>query len=196
MDRNEVSRWRTLASAAHARRLITAADHDVAMALAYRLGAAGRCDPTRETIATAARCCLRTAARALARLRACGLVEWTRRIVRTREGARQTSSAFRLTLANLATAARRIARGPEGQKGPGPFNRMEKKEEAGERSDLEAARQMAAEATKSLPQITRERLAIVAPPRPTQQEAAESLAERRARVMAEQIAQARAKLQR
>lgn len=196
MDRNELTRWRSLASLAHKRRLITAADHDVAMALAYRLGPEGRCDPTRQTLAEAARCTVRTVARSLARLRACGLVAWTRRIVRRpRIGARQTSNAFRLMLASLAEAARRLAQKPEGQPVPGSFNRMEKKEPP--RSAEPTIDQ--AEAAEALRRVREARAGIVAPPRPAHAEALRNLAElrqQREKALADAIARRREALKR
>lgn len=124
MDGNGRARWRFLATAARGRQLLTAADLDVALALLQHHGPTGRCDPSHATLARAAQVAERTVRDALARLRHCGLVEWTQRIVRTRQGARQTSSAFRLTLANLATVAGRlIRRRREGPEPGGGFRR-------------------------------------------------------------------------
>lgn len=153
LTRDQRARWRFLADARRSRKQITPADHDVAGALLKHLAEDGRCDPSHARLARLARCCERTVRRSLARLAACGLVQWTRRLVRTRDGAKQTSSAYRLTLADLETPIG--ATKPGGQPGRGTRN-----------IDLSRAQSAAAAAaamldqlqpTKSLAQIARER---------------------------------------
>lgn len=93
-----INRWRFRLNVARAQKAISPACHDVGLALVRHLARDGRCDPSHSTLAKAARVCRRTVVSALQRLKACGLVEWTRRMMRTTDGARQISSAFRLLL--------------------------------------------------------------------------------------------------
>lgn len=156
LDRNDRARWRFRLHTAHRHGWISRAARDVAEALLRHHAESGRCDPSHERLARFADCTARTVLNALRALRACGLVGWTRRIVRTAAGARQTSSAYRLLLAGLDALAQR--RKPDRKACGGTM----KKEILGERSDLEGARRMAAEATKSLTQIAQERAAALA----------------------------------
>lgn len=176
LSREERARWRFLADTARARQRITAIAHDVAMALLHHHSQNGRCDPGHARLAQVARCSERSVRNALAALKACGLLAWTRRIVRTVAGARQTSSAFRLLLGALATQRPR----PDGKSCRGTrtvniFKRLETPQ-----SDVEAAAQMAgnpADAAEALRRIRAARAGIVAPPKPTHSEATTSLAD-------------------
>lgn len=152
MDRNERARWRFLTNTARARRRISAVAHDVAQALLQHQADNGRCDPGHARLARLARCSERAVRYALAALKACGLVDWTRRIVRTADGARQTSSAFRLSLAALAT----IGQGPGGKRIRGTRIDEDPKG-AAPRSDIATAADMARRATQSLAQIAQAR---------------------------------------
>jgi hypothetical protein len=68
------------------------------VAMLRRLGVDGRCDPSHDTIAGDALCSVRTVRRALAGLRAVGLLAWQRRIARCRDGRiEQVSSQFWLS---------------------------------------------------------------------------------------------------
>jgi hypothetical protein len=80
---------------------VTALHAEVGRALLRRLAEDGQCDPAHDTIAADAGCGVRTVGRALAALRRCGLVTWTRRLVRAGWRAAQTSSAYVLQLGDL-----------------------------------------------------------------------------------------------
>ena len=69
---------------------------EVGEALVQLLGPDGRLDPCLETLAELARVSVSTVKRAIDQLRACGFLDWTRRL--GRRGARvvQTSNAYRL----------------------------------------------------------------------------------------------------
>ena len=101
-----------------------------AEALVRLLGTDGRLDPSHSFLARLAAVSEATVQRALDRLRALGLLSWQRRLVRTRWGCEQTSSAYALR--------------PEGQIA-GPVEITRKKEAGGGgsgavRAMLEAAR--------------------------------------------------------
>lgn len=79
---------------------ISAGARDVAEALLDMLGADGRLDPSLETIAARARLSVSAVKAALARLRACGFLDWTRRLIRgpaTGGRVQQTSNAYVLS---------------------------------------------------------------------------------------------------
>lgn len=101
--------WKDRLHEARAGGLLTANDVQVARLLLQHMSAEGRCDPSHRRLATLAGCCLRSVLHALDRLKAAGLVDWTRRMVRTAQGARQTTSAFRLVVASAESLARQAA---------------------------------------------------------------------------------------
>ena len=76
------------------------------MALLRRLGQDGRCDPSHATLAADAAVSPRTVRRALAALAACGLVQWTRRLIRVGWRVAQTSCAYVLRRGEVAGFAR------------------------------------------------------------------------------------------
>src|SRR3954452_24685278 len=82
LDRNARRIWLTKADRARRDGHITALHVEIGRALLRRLGADGPLDPSHETIAADAGCCARTVGTALRRLRALGLLAWTRRMVR------------------------------------------------------------------------------------------------------------------
>lgn len=72
----------------------------IGLALAARLGANGRLDPSHATIAADARSGPRTVRRALARLSELGMVHWVRRLVRTSDWrTEQASNSYALCMA-------------------------------------------------------------------------------------------------
>jgi hypothetical protein len=113
MNRDGKRAYKARLRIARLRGAITSADEHVGQELARHVNSTtGRCDPSRSTLAREAGHCLRTVANALRRLKAAGMLEWTRRIVATREGAKQTSSAYRLLLDRALPAKRQK---PEGK---------------------------------------------------------------------------------
>ena len=73
----------------------------IGQALAGMIGADGRLDPSVQSLAARVGVCRSTATRALARLRECGFLDWTRRLVRdVASGWRteQASNAYELKL--------------------------------------------------------------------------------------------------
>jgi hypothetical protein len=86
-------------------RAITATHRDVGKALLARLGEDGRLDPSQDTLAVDAGCCPRTVREALRRLNRLGLASWLRRLVRTRQGVRQTSNGYSLHLSDAPAVA-------------------------------------------------------------------------------------------
>lgn len=181
--------WRQRLGMARRHGAITATTYFVADELLKMHGPDGRCHPTLDTIARRARCARRTVVHALASLRDCGLIEWTRRIVRTAAGARQTSNAYRLAMAALDRLRQR--RKPECKSHTGtpasmnPISMKAAPPPNATLADLGLDRAEAAEAARK----TREaRQGIVAAPRPTLQNAAEI----RAAMEARRIAQWRA----
>ena len=93
---------------------VTALHVDVVRALLRRLGEDGQCDPTHATLAADVACSERTVRRALAALRAVGLVAWEQRLVRRpwpaggagASRAEQTSNAYVLLLPERPVAPR------------------------------------------------------------------------------------------
>ncbi len=77
---------------------LTALQCEVGRAMLRRLGQDGRLDPSMETIAADAGASVRSVQRAVAALSSCGLLTWTRRLVRTGWRAAQTSNAYVLTV--------------------------------------------------------------------------------------------------
>jgi hypothetical protein len=84
-------------------RRLTRAGLDVGEAMVKRLGENGRLDPSYATLARDADCDKRTVGRALANMRALGLLRWTRRLVRNGPYVEQTSNAYELTPAGAET---------------------------------------------------------------------------------------------
>jgi hypothetical protein len=93
-DRNERARIRYLLDQHFRAGRLPAVQEKVGNALLRRLGTDGQCDPTYDTLGADAGCSGRTARRATARMRELGLVDWQCRLVRTEDGARQTSNQY------------------------------------------------------------------------------------------------------
>jgi len=114
LSADERRAWLARAELERKARRLTALHVDVAEALVKRLGVEGQCDPAHATLAEDAGCDPSTVLRALAALRAVGLVTWERRLVRrawpaggrgaTR--AEQTSNAYELLLPDRPVALR------------------------------------------------------------------------------------------
>ena len=114
LSADERRTWLARADLERKARRLTALHVDVAEALVKRLGVEGQCDPAHATLAEAVGCDPSTVLRALAALRAVGLVTWERRLVRrpwpvggrgaTR--AEQTSNAYELLLPDRPVAPR------------------------------------------------------------------------------------------
>lgn len=98
----------------------------VGRALLRRLGENGQCDPAHATLAADAGCGARTVRRALAALRAVGLLDWERRLVRRpwpaggpgASRAEQTSNAYALLLPERPIAPRAECRPRVGRRRP------------------------------------------------------------------------------
>jgi hypothetical protein len=112
LDRNGRARFRFLTRAHRSAGRLTADQVDVAEVLVGALGDDGRLDLAHATIAERALCHVATVKRALVRLRALGLVDWVRRLVRgpgTSWRCEQGSNAYVLrTPACEAQAARPV----------------------------------------------------------------------------------------
>ena len=114
LSADERRTWLARADLERKARRLTATHVVVAVALQKRLGVEGQCDPAHATLAEDAGCDPSTVLRALAALRAVGLVTWERRLVRrpwpvggrgaTR--AEQTSNAYELLLPDRPVAPR------------------------------------------------------------------------------------------
>jgi hypothetical protein len=122
--REQRARYRFLLNAHRRARHISPMAEHVGDALLKRLGVDGQCDPSHETIADDAGCCARTVRRALADLKACGLVAWVQRIVRSGWRVTQTSNAYELAPTEKAwnpclPAPRPVC--PSVRRGPVPF---------------------------------------------------------------------------
>jgi len=114
LSADERRAWLARAELERKARRLTALHVDIAEALVKRLGVEGQCDPAHATLAEAVGCDPSTVLRALAALRAVGLVTWERRLVRrawpaggrgaTR--AEQTSNAYELLLPDRPVAPR------------------------------------------------------------------------------------------
>jgi hypothetical protein len=105
-DRNQRARFGYLLEAHYRVGRLPAKQERVGRALLRRLGTDGQCDPCHDTLGADAGCSGRTARRATVRMRELGLLDWQCRLVRTEDGARQTSNQYVL----LTTAP-----GPGGQ---------------------------------------------------------------------------------
>jgi hypothetical protein len=90
--------WRARLDLARRAGRITPLAAEVGRALLTRLAVDGRCDPALATIAADAGASVRSVQRAVAALCSCGLLTWTRRLVRTGWRAAQTSNAYVLTV--------------------------------------------------------------------------------------------------
>jgi hypothetical protein len=102
LDRNGRARFRYLLHAHRAAKRLTADAVAVGEMLVRALGDDGRLDLAHATIAARAQCHVATVKRALVKLRALGLVDWVRRLVRdARSGWRceQASNAYQLRAA-------------------------------------------------------------------------------------------------
>jgi hypothetical protein len=77
---------------------ITADHGHVGLALLKRLGTAGRCDPSHQTLATDSGEDVSTVQRALKAFNACGMVTWVRRLRRDGSHVSQDTNAYVLTL--------------------------------------------------------------------------------------------------
>jgi hypothetical protein len=97
LDRNARARWITTATLLRRQGRITPAELRTAEKLATAIGTTGQLNPKHSTIAAWAIYSVSTIKRALAKLRTLGLIAWERRIVRTKNGVRQTSNAYVLT---------------------------------------------------------------------------------------------------
>ena len=100
------------------------------------LGDDGRLDPSHDTLATLACVHVNTVRRALVQLRDAGFVRWTRRLIRGPDGARQTSSAYELTMPGSHSGIQVISKV---YKKAAPFNAVREQRIA----DENAARQLA-----------------------------------------------------
>jgi hypothetical protein len=96
LDREQRARFRFLLNAHRRARHLTPLSELIGNALIRRLGTDGQCDPSHDTIAGDVGCCARTVRRALATLKAIGLLAWQRRIIRTGPCIDQASNAYLL----------------------------------------------------------------------------------------------------
>jgi AraC-like DNA-binding protein len=95
LDRERRARYRYLLNAHRRARRLTPLTELIGDALVRRLGVDGQLDPSHDTIAEDVGCSSRTVRRALAALRALGLLMWQCRLVRDGWRTAQTSNAQR-----------------------------------------------------------------------------------------------------
>jgi hypothetical protein len=107
LDREQRAVWKFRVEAARRAGQITEAFAYVAHALARRLGADGRLDPSHAALARDAAVSERTVRRALAALSQLGLVRWVQRLVRSGWRVEQTSNAYALALPEFACPPKR-----------------------------------------------------------------------------------------
>ena len=100
LDREQRAVWRARLEIARRAGRLTALHAAVGTALARRLGADGRLDPSHATIAADAGASERTVRRALEAMADCGLVQWVRRLVHAGWQAMQTSNAYALVVSS------------------------------------------------------------------------------------------------
>jgi Helix-turn-helix domain len=98
MDRERRAVWKAQIEVHRRAGRITDGQAQVGVALVRRLGQDGRCDPSHQTLAHDSGESISTVQRALKALAGCGLVSWTRRIIRDGWRACQTSNAYLLTV--------------------------------------------------------------------------------------------------
>jgi hypothetical protein len=103
LDREQRARFRFLLNAHRRAHRLTPHAELVGNALVRRLGVDGQLDPAHETIAEDAGCCARTVRRALAALKALGLVMWQCRLVRAGWRVAQTSNSYLLVPGGAGT---------------------------------------------------------------------------------------------
>jgi hypothetical protein len=103
LDREQRARFRFLLNAHRRARRLSPLGQLVGETLVRRLGVDGQLDPEQQTIAEDVGCCARTVRRALAALKALGLLVWQRRLVRAGWRVAQTSNAYLLALAGAGT---------------------------------------------------------------------------------------------
>jgi hypothetical protein len=105
LDREQRARFRFLLNAHRRARRLTPTAELVGSALVRRLGVDGQLDPSHDTIGEDAGCSSRTVRRALAALKAVGLVMWQCRLVRDGWRVTQTSNSYLLVPAGVGTLA-------------------------------------------------------------------------------------------
>jgi DNA-binding transcriptional MocR family regulator len=98
LNRDQRAAWRARLELQRRTGWLTPLYVHVGLALLRRLSADGRCDPSQETLARDAGCSLRTVQRALPALMRCGMLTWTRRLVRNGQRVAQTSNAYEILL--------------------------------------------------------------------------------------------------
>jgi hypothetical protein len=106
----------------------------------------GRCDPGKARLAKEAACSLRTVGTALQALKQTKILEWTRRLMRTARGARQTSSAYRFAVSAFDALAKAV----KPTKAKKETITTTVAAATTQQSNIEAAKEMAREATISL----------------------------------------------
>jgi hypothetical protein len=103
LDREQRARFRFLLNAHRRGGRLTPTTELIGNALVRRLGVDGQLDPAHETIAEDAGCCARTVRRALAALKAVGLVLWQCRLMRSGWRVAQTSNSYVLVPGGVGT---------------------------------------------------------------------------------------------
>jgi hypothetical protein len=101
LDRERRAVWRARLVMHRRAGRLTALHEDIGLAMLRRLSQEeGRLDPSHATLADDAGASVSTVQRALVALRACGLVDWDRRLVRSGWRTEQTSNAYALSMGN------------------------------------------------------------------------------------------------
>ena len=124
LDREQQAVFRAKLKLARRPGRLTIAGAEIGRVLLNMMGADGRLDPMLDTIAKKARVCRSTVQRALDQLKALGFLDWTRRLVRDRDGTRQTSNAYVLmvpkadghfAIVGISKVYKKVARLTEGR---------------------------------------------------------------------------------
>lgn len=98
LDRERRAVWKARLNMHRRARRISPLHEDIGVALLRRLGTDGRLDPSHSTLADDVGCSVRSVQRALERFKACGLVMWINRLVRSGLCVDQTSNGYRLVI--------------------------------------------------------------------------------------------------
>ena len=124
LDREQQAVFRAKLKLARRPGRLTIAGAEIGRVLLNMMGTDGRLDPMLDTIAKKARVCRSTVQRAIDQLKALGFLDWTRRLVRDRDGTRQTSNAYVLmvpkadghfAIVGISKVYKKVARLTEGR---------------------------------------------------------------------------------
>jgi hypothetical protein len=115
LNREQRAVWRARLTLFRRARKLTPLYEDIGLAMLKRLSADGQLDPSHQTVADDVGCNARSVRRALTAFRACGLICWVQRLVRTGWRCVQTSNSYMMTIGHPPASAVSACGGQAGQ---------------------------------------------------------------------------------